>query len=353
MAADGIIVDISGSALKVIENVGLVLFVTSVGFIAAPTFFENLKQNFKSYIILGIIIILSGGLACLFCYFIGYGSESNPDEFVAILSGIFSGALTSTPAFSAAKASVAAEYESAVTVGYGIAYLFGVIGVVLFVQLIPKLVHADMKNEKEKILSQNTIKSERRKTFKKCISIDEFGLMPFALTVMLGIFVGNIKIPLSSAGFSGTTFSLTITGGALLVSLFIGHFGKIGPINMTVNPKVLDIFREMGLMFFLIGAGVAGGTKFIQYFKLIYFIYGVVITVIPMVIGYLFAKYVLKIGLLNNLGSVTGGMTSTPALGTLIHISKTNEVIAAYAATYPIALISVVLVVQFFIIFIR
>lgn len=72
-------------------------------------------------------------------------------------------------------------------------------------------------------------------------------------------------------------------------------------------------------------------------------------TIIPMIIGYIFAKYVLKLSLLNNLGSITGGMTSTPALGTLINVAGTENVAAAYAATYPIALISVVLLSQFLI----
>ena len=47
---------------------------------------------------------------------------------------------------------------------------------------------------------------------------------------------------------------------------------------------------------------------------------------------------------------VTGGRTSTPALGTLIKVAGTEDVVAAYAATYPVALIAVVLVSQFIII---
>ena len=47
-----------------IRNVGLALFVTSVGFIAGPKFFRNFKQNAKSYILLGFIIILTGALTC-------------------------------------------------------------------------------------------------------------------------------------------------------------------------------------------------------------------------------------------------------------------------------------------------
>ena len=89
---------------------------------------------------------------------------------------------------------------------------------------------------------------------------------------------------------------------------------------------------------------------FIELFKLSYFIYGMVMTIVPMIVGYLFAKYVLKLSMLNNLGSLTGAMTSTPALGTLIGVSKTDDVAAAYAATYPIALIAVVLVSQFLVI---
>ena len=103
------------------------------------------------------------------------------------------------------------------------------------------------------------------------------------------------------------------------------------------------------LVLFLTGAGVSAGAKFIEYFKWVYFIYGIFITILPMIIGYLFAKYVLKMNLLNTLGSITGGMTSTPALGTLIQTAGTDDVAAAYASTYPIALIAVVLCAQFLI----
>ena len=55
------------NALKIVENLGLILFVTSVGFIAGPSFFGDLKKNFKSYILLGLIIIIVGGLSCALC----------------------------------------------------------------------------------------------------------------------------------------------------------------------------------------------------------------------------------------------------------------------------------------------
>ncbi|MBQ8642961.1 MAG: permease [Clostridia bacterium] len=344
--------------LKVVENIGLLFFVPAVGFIAGPNFFKNLKKNFKSYILLGLVIILSGGLTCVACYFIGKGGEADPKHFIAMLDGLLSGALTTTPGFSAAKATVAniygsgtelaALYEEAVTVGYGIAYLFGVVGVVLFVQLIPKIVKADMDKERSLLMSVDV--GEKKEYKGKLIDIDEFGLAPFALAIFVGLIVGSIKIPLTAQGLSGTTFSLGSTGGTLITALVFGHFGHFGPVNMMPPKKVLEVLRELGLMLFLIGAGVAGGARFIELFRPVYFLYGAVMTTVPMIVGYIFARKILKMSLLNSLGSITGGMTSTPALGTLIQVAKTDEVASAYAATYPIALLAIVLVSQFLLI---
>ena len=69
-------------------------------------------------------------------------------------------------------------------------------------------------------------------------------------------------------------------------------------------------------------------------------------TIIPLLLAYFFSKYVLKMALLNNLGAITGGMTSTPALGALVNVAGTSDVSSAYASTYPIALILVVLSCQ-------
>lgn len=343
--------DYTTNALKIVENLGLILFVSSVGFIAGPKFFSNMKKNFTSYVLLGLVIIITGALVAVGCVYIGkLMGETDMEKLSAIVSGLFAGALTSTPAFSAAKASVAsAELEQLVSVGYGIAYIFGVIGVVLFVQLIPKILRANMDAEREKLVAAETATVSEKST-SKLIELDDFGIAPFAIAAVIGIFIGMIKIPLSSKGLDGTTFSLTTTGGCLLASLVFGHFGKIGKVNIMPSVTTLKVFRELGLVLFLVGAGIAGGARFVQEFKIDYFIYGVVMTILPMIIGFIFAKYVLKISILNILGSITGGMTSTPALGTLIHVAGTEDVAAAYAATYPIALVAVVFASQFIII---
>ena len=339
--------------LALIESFGLILFVTSVGYMTGPRFVQNLRRNFARYAPLGVLIPLMGGVIAVGCILlgevVGYGSTiKEQDGFVAMIVGILSGALTSTPAFSAAKATVAAEYMGLVSVGHGIAYIFGVVGKVLFIQLIPRIEKADM--EKERALLLPVASADNKKEERKLFSLDAAGLAPFALAAILGTVVGQIKVPLSQDGFSGTCFALTTTGGCLLVSLLFGHFGRIGKWNILPSTKTLKLLRELGLVLFLAGAGIPGGAEFVACFDPIYFLYGAVMTVIPLILAYLFAKLVLKMGLLNNLGAITGAMTSTPALGTLISTAGTEDVATAYAATYPIALITVVLVSQFLII---
>ena len=333
--------DFASDALKIVENMGLIFFVTSVGFIAGPNFFGDLKRNFKSYVMLGVVIIAAAAGTCIACILIGTNfTDLTHEEFRAILVGILSGALTSTPAFSASKAAVGADLEALVSVGYGISYLFGVVGVVLFVQIIPKVLKANMNEEVEKITAKEG--EGRKKKNLILTEVDEFGFMAFSLAAIVGILIGSI---------SYMNFSLTTTGGCLLTALVFGHYGHIGKISIVPKNSTLKMLRELGLMLFLIGAGVSGGAKFVEYFEPVYFLYGAIMTILPMIIGFMVAKNVLKLPLLNNLGSITGGMTSTPALGTLINMAGTEDIASAYAATYPIALIAVVLASQLIIIF--
>lgn len=338
MAGD---VTFASDALKIVENMGLIFFVTSVGFIAGPNFFGNLKRNFKSYVLLGVVIILAAAVTCVACITIGANfTELDHEQFRAIMVGLLSGALTSTPAFSASKAAVGADLEALVSVGYGISYLFGVVGVVLFVQIVPKIMKANMNDEVAKITAKEG-ESHKKNTL-ILTEVDEFGFFPFSLAALIGIMVGSLIYK---------NFSLTTTGGCLLTALVFGHYGHIGKISIIPKNTTLKLLREMGLMLFLIGAGVSGGAQFVRYFEPVYFLYGAIMTVLPMIIGFIVAKNILKLPLLNNLGSLTGGMTSTPALGTLINMAGTEDIAAAYAATYPIALIAVVLASQLIILF--
>lgn len=320
----------------VIRNIGLVLFVAAVGLSAGPKFFRDFKHNAKSYILLGAVIILCGTLVCVLVIKLFDVSSS-------LAVGMLTGALTSTPGLAAAQE--AAKDEAALaTTGYAIAYPFGIFGVILFVQVVPKILKADIKKEREKL--KVAYSTNVKKSLKAMFNFDGAGYFSVMLTIVFGILIGLVEIPLPG----GSKFSLGYAGGPLIAGLLVGHFSKIGRLDFSVPKEALNVFREFGLALFLIGAGVDGGRGFVSTLQSegpMLFVYGAFMTMVPMVVGYFIAAKILHLSLFNNLGSITGGMTSTPALGSLIQVAKTDDVATSYAATYPIALVFIVLCSQF------
>lgn len=318
------------STFSLISNLGTVMFVTAVGLIAGPKFFRSFNKSMMAYVAMGAAIVLCGvGITVIISWL-------DPNMNIAMGTGLLSGSLTSTPAFGAAKES-AGELAGDVTAGYGIGYLYGVLGVVLFVQVMPKILKVDIAKERETFVAANTIKIPEDN--KKRWVLDEFGFFPFFVTIVLGLLIGCIKIPIGG----GNYFSFGSSGGTLIAGLIVGHFGYFGKIDMKVSKQTLNFFRELGLVLFLVGAGVPGGVKFVSAFDWIYIVYGIIMATVPMVLGFVLGKYVFKLSIFNNLGSITGGMTSTPALGSLIAVAGTDDVSSAYAATYPFALVLIVI----------
>jgi putative transport protein len=269
----------------------------------------------------------------------------SPERFGAdFWAGVLSGSLTTTPGYSAAQEAMYPASDTMVTLGHAIAYPFGVIGVVLFVQLLPKFVKADMAYERS-LLKPEVLESREVKVEKKLFKCDDLGFTPLAIAIVSGLILGGIKIPL----FNGIKFSLGTTGGVLIMCLVFGHFGRIGSLSMQIPESTIKTLKELGLMLFLIGAGVDGGVSLVSAIGgdagiVVWgFLGGAVITIIPMFVGFFVGKHLLKLPLLSNLGSITGGMTSTPALGTLISTAETDDVAGAYASTYPIALVLIVI----------
>ena len=329
----------------ILRDIGLASFVTAVGFIAGPSFFRNFKKKAVSYILLGIAIILIGAVSCV--AIIRLAGIPTP-----LAVGMMSGALTSTPGLAAAIESTGSDMAS---IGYGIAYPFGVIGVVLFVQLIPKFLKVDIAQERERLggmavadvltddVNGGNAVPPAAKEYKR---LDEFGLLAFSAAAILGILIGKVNIPLPG----GAHFSLGTSGGPLLAGLVMGHFMHIGPVSISVPKATQEVMREVGLALFLMGAGTNAGKGFVeilaQYGAALFFL-GAVMTILPMVIGYIIARKAFSIDVLSSLGSICGGMTSTPALGALMALTRTEAVAVSYAATYPIALIMVVLCCEF------
>lgn len=168
--------------------------------------------------------------------------------------------------------------------------------------------------------------------------------LPITLGIILGILVGKISI-----NFGDFTFGLGLTGGILIVALILGRTGKTGPIMWTMTGEANQVLRQIGLLFFLAAVGSSAGSSLestFQQYGIELFVYGAIITLIPMIITTIVARYYFKINILVLLGTLTGGMTSTPGLAATDTMVDSDAPAIAYATVYPIAMVVLIIVVQ-------
>ncbi|MCK5730840.1 MAG: transporter, partial [Draconibacterium sp.] len=169
-------------------------------------------------------------------------------------------------------------------------------------------------------------------------------VLPIALGIILGVLVGKINITLGS--FS---FSLGLTGGVLIVALILGRIGKTGSILWTMTGAANQLLRQLGLILFLAAVGTGAGAQIVETFEIYgieLFLYGAIITIIPMVIAGIAGKFFFKMNILSLFGAISGSMTSTPGLAAADSMSETNAHSIAYATVYPVAMVMLIVVVQ-------
>lgn len=123
----------------ILGKIGLVLFIYTIGIQAGPGFFDSFKEQGRNLVLMAVVVIVSAALIALASI-----SLFNIDSSIAI--GLLSGALTSTPGLAAAIETTQSPLAS---IGYGIAYPFGVIGVILFVRLYPRFLKINLKKAEE------------------------------------------------------------------------------------------------------------------------------------------------------------------------------------------------------------
>lgn len=319
----------------IVGSLGLVMFLAPIGLMAGSTFISNIKLNGVKFLLIAVLTCVVGGI--MICV-----TAIAFDIPIELSTGLGTGALTSTSMLG----SVTGLTDSLLpSVGYGIAYPFGVVGVVLFVQLVPKFLKVDIDEENEKL----TVPESKGVTVKgdkgSLINFDPHGLFGVAVAIILGVFIGGIKIPIGDS----IRISLGNGGGSIIAGIILGHFGRIGPINFTYDKSKMQLVRDLGLALFLMRSGVNAGAGFVEVvseYGIKLFFIGALQTTVTMVASFLLAYYIFKLPLFGALGSTTGSMTSAPSLGALLGVTKDERVSSFYAATQPVATVFLVLMPQ-------
>ncbi len=174
--------------------------------------------------------------------------------------------------------------------------------------------------------------------------LSDTDILPLALGIILGVLVGRISINLGS--FS---FSTGLTGGVLIVALVLSRVGKTGPVLWTMTGAANQLVRQLGLILFLAAVGTGAGEKIVETFNqygIELFLYGVAITIVPMLIAALASKWIFKMNILSLMGALSGSMTSTPGLAAADSMTDTNAHSIAYATVYPVAMVLLIVFVQ-------
>lgn len=174
---------------------------------------------------------------------------------------------------------------------------------------------------------------------------EETDLLSLGFGLTAGVLLGMISITLPGM----EALSLGLAGGPLIAGLVLGHFGRVGRIIGHIPRPTRMLLQEFGLVLFLADAGMRGGqalAETVATYGLAVFAMGAAVTVVPLLVGFVVARVLLKISLLEALGGICGGMTSTPALGALTAKTNAQAPIVSYATAYPVALILMTLIIQ-------
>jgi len=318
----------------------LILFIAAVGLLAAKDLAKVIRKYGAKFMILGAIITGTGALMVYLATLVFHGQN----HFA--VAGVYTGALTSSPGLAAALEATAKygkEAQAQVGLGHAIGYAPGAFMIILVMNIFPIIFKIDIEKEKEKFRAEmgSTNKKEIKEKNIKEVSMD---VVSFFTVCLVGYFVGSINIYLPFIKW----LSLGSTGGVLIMSLWLGHVGKIGPLTFRMNTAVLSAIRDIALSLFLAIVGLEYGYETINALggsgaTLAGIAFGA--GLIAMTVGYLVGRYVFKMNWIILAGAMCGGATSTPGLGAAIESTKTDEVAAGYGACYPFALLCKVIFV--------
>lgn len=175
--------------------------------------------------------------------------------------------------------------------------------------------------------------------------LSDTDFFPIAMGIVLGVLFGKLNISLGDT----VSFSPGLTGGVLMMALILSAIGKTGPILWSMSGPANQLLRQLGLLLFLAEVGTSAGKTLVSTFQesgFLLFGVGALITLVPMLLAAIVGKFVFKISTLDMLGTITGGMTSTPGLAAADSMTDSNIPGVAYATVYPIAMVFLILFIQ-------
>ncbi|MDE6018296.1 MAG: putative transporter [Muribaculaceae bacterium] len=179
---------------------------------------------------------------------------------------------------------------------------------------------------------------------------------PNLFTMFVGIFLGIIvgSIPFYLPGMS-VPMKLGLAGGPLVVAILISAYGTKFHLVTYTNSSANMLLREIGICLFLASVGIAAGKDFAAtVFNVrgaMWVIYGLIITLIPLLVVGIIARGKYKMNYLSIIGMLSGNYTDPPALAYANKVANNDAPAVAYSTVYPLTMFMRVIVAQLLILF--
>ena len=174
---------------------------------------------------------------------------------------------------------------------------------------------------------------------------------PNIVTIFIGILCGILfgSLPFAIPGIP-TPIKLGLAGGPLIISILIGRFGhKVKLVTYTTMSANL-MLREVGLALFLASVGIKAGGSFVQTVVegdgLLYVGIGFLITIIPLIIMGIVARWRHKLNYYTLMGLIAGSNTDPPALAYANQVSSNDAPAVGYSTVYPLSMFLRILTAQ-------
>ena len=175
-------------------------------------------------------------------------------------------------------------------------------------------------------------------------------LIPIFLGIALGCILANMPIIIPGIP---QYLKLGLTGGPLIAAILIGY---IGPKHRLITYNTISanlMLREIGFCIFLACVGLGLGKEFmnivISQGGLTWIGYGVLITILPILIGGIIGRTVFHLNYYTMIGVLAGTNTNPVALSYANDQTGSDSPSVGYATVYPFAMFLRILSIQIFV----
>ena len=156
--------------------------------------------------------------------------------------------------------------------------------------------------------------------------------------VCAGILLGMLKL-----NVAGMALGLGTAGSILVVGLVGGWARSRYPVFGLIPEPAQRLLMDIGLTVFIAVVGLHAGPHAVEAYRTSgasffasIFVAGMIVTVVPLAVGAIVARRVLKLNPLMALGGLAGAQTCTPGLTALREASGSNIGSLAYTVPYAI-----------------